>query len=233
MMPAPDPLALLRLWQLTDSGFPTGGFAYSHGLEGLALAGVVRNADDIASVLRAQIEEGLAGVELPAMRHAHRAAEAADIDTLCELDRDLTALKIVPAFRAGSLTTGRRLLEGSLVVATGTIVSGYRDALAGGRAAGHQAVVFGVVTHAIGVDEETAALALGAGFAGALAAAAVRLGLIGQDAAQRTIAALHPAVLAAVTRSRQVPRDEMGAYLPMVDVAGLRHAGLSGRLFAS
>lgn len=225
--------ALLRLLQLADSGFPTGAFAFSHGLEGLVEERLVRGEGEVAAVLRAQIEESLAGVEAPAARHAHRFAAAGDVDGLIDLDGELTALKPVPAFYAASTKVGRRLLASSSEVIDGPPAAAYRRAVTEGQAAGHQAVAYGVVLQTAGLDEETTALALAAGFVASLAAAAVRLGVIGQSAAQRTIAALHPSLLAAVERSRRTEIDEMGGYLPMVDLAGLRQPALAGRLFGS
>ncbi|MDP9362684.1 MAG: hypothetical protein M3Q10_00380, partial [Chloroflexota bacterium] len=58
--PSPfDPAALLLLLQLADSAFPTGAFAFSHGLEGLLDAGLLRGEADVAAVLRVHVEEGL------------------------------------------------------------------------------------------------------------------------------------------------------------------------------
>ena len=235
-LPRRDPLppaALLRLLQLTDSGFPTGAFAFSHGLEGLLDAGLLRGETEVAAVLRAHVEESLAGVEAPALCHAHRFAVAGDQAALVALDDEMTAMKPVPAFRAASSRVGRRSLESSVDLVDGPAPSAYRRAVAKGRAAGHRAIAFGVVLHAVGLGEETAALAFAAGFVGGLAAAAVRLGVVGQAAAQRIVAALRPNLLAAVERARITAIAEMGAYTPMLDVAGLRQPALQGRLFAS
>ncbi len=226
-------IPLLRLLQLADSGFPTGAFAFSHGLEGLVDAEFVRGEATVAALLRAQVEENLAGIEAPALCHAHRFAVAGDVKGLLGLDEHLTALKPVPAFRDGSAKVGRRFLESAVGLVDGEVLAIYRREVASGRVAGHHAVAFGAAMAAIGLEEEAAALALGAGFVGGLAAAAVRLGTIGQGAAQRIIAGLHPAVEAAVARARRMPVDEMGAYLPLVDVAGLRQLALAGRVFAS
>ena len=234
-----DPLALLRLLQLADSGFPTGAFAFSHGLEGMVAAGLVGGEAGIADLLALAVREGFAGVEGPAMCHAHRAALAEDAAALLTLDATAAALKPVLAFRSGSARVGRRLLESaSPLLPAGerpaaNALTAYHAAVTGGEAEGHYAVAFGAVMAAAGIAEDTALLTLGAGFAGNLAAAAVRLGVIGQNAAQRTLAALHPALLAACGRARALPVEEMGSFLPMADVAGLRQPTLPGRLFGS
>ncbi len=228
--------ALLRLLQLTDSGFPTGAFAFSNGLEGLVEAGVVRGEAEVAALLRAQLDEGFAGIEAPAARHAHRFAAGGDLGGLLALDAELGALKPVPALRAASTKVGRRFLESAAVVlgdGSAAIATRYRAEVAAGRTDGHHAVAFGVVAQAAGVEETVAAVALGAGFVGGLTAAAVRLGVVGQGAAQRIVAGLHPAVLAAVEAAGRIPVSEMGGYLPQVDVAGLRQPALVGRLFGA
>lgn len=232
--PAPiEPAALLRLLQLADSAFPTGAFAFSHGLEGLLDLGLLRGEADVAAVLRVHVEESLAGLEAPAARHAHRAAAAADLAALLRLDAELAARKPVPAFRAASARTGRRFLASTSGLVDGPTLGSFRGAVAAGLADGHHALAFAVVLEAAGLDEETTALTLAAGFLGNLAAAAVHLGTIGQTAAQRLVAALRPDLLAAVEHARAVPIAEMGAYAPLLDLAGLRQPALQGRLFGS
>ena len=228
-----DRLATLRLLQLADSGFPTGGFSFSHGLEGLHAAKVISNADDVAAFVSVHLDEGFAGIECPAMFHAWQAARLRDLAALVDLDRWVEALKPVPAFRQGSVKTGRRLIENAATLLGESVLDAYRHEVNSGNCPGHHAVAYGAVMEAAGVDEWTGALALGAGYVNALAAAAVRLGAIGQNAAQRIVAAHHPAVVAAVERGRSLRQDEMGAYMPMVDIAGLSHPHLAGRLFAS
>lgn len=228
-----DPVRLLRLLQLTDSGFPTGAFTFSHGLEGLTTAGLIKNEADVAAVIAEHLREGFAGIECPATCHAWRAADARDVLRLIELDAWVDALKPVPVFRAGSVRTGRRLLESAAGVLTPPTLSELRERVTARDVQGHHAVVFGVVMAAVGVDEETAALALGAGYVNGLAAAAVRLGVIGQSAAQRIVSALHGTVARAVATGAATALDEMGGYMPLIDVAGLRHLALAGRVFAS
>ena len=228
-----DSRRLLRLLQLTDSGFPTGAFSFSHGLEGLVALGAVASEGDVAEVIAVNLREGFAGVECPAMAHAWRAARSGDLVALLAIDTVVNAHKPVPVFRNGSIRTGRRLLESAAGVTSGPTLEGFRGRVHAGNSHGHHAVAFGVVMEAAGVDEATAALALGAGFANGLTAAAVRLGVIGQGAAQRLLAGQHEVVAACAARGRATAIDDMGASMPMCDVAGLRQRGLSGRVFAS
>ena len=227
------PVALLRLLQFADSAFPTGAFAFSHGLEGLLDAGLLKGEAEVATVLSVHVEESLAGLEAPAARHAHRFAAAGDLAALLALDATLAALKPVPAFRAASAKTGRRFLDATTGLVDGPALAALRRAVADGRAEGHHALAFAAVGQAAGLDEETTAIALAAGFLGNLAAAAVRLGLIGQTAAQRLVAALRPDLLAAVEHASDLPLADLGAYTPLLDLAGLRQSTLQGRLFAS
>jgi urease accessory protein len=228
-----DARRLLRLLQLTDSGFPTGAFSFSHGLEGLVAFGALASEGDVAEVIAVNLREGFAGVECPAMTHAWYAARNGDPAGLVAVDTVVNAHKPVPVFRNGSIRTGRRLLESASGVTSGPALDGYRGQVRAGQAPGHHAVAFGVVMEAAGVDESTAALALGAGFANGLAAAAVRLGVIGQGVAQRILAGHHDLLVDCAARGRATSLDDMGAVMPMCDIAGLRHRGLSGRVFAS
>ena len=228
-----DPGGLLRLLQLTDSGFPTGAFSFSHGLEGLVAFGAVAGTRDVAEAIAVHLREGFAGVECPAMAHAWRAARNRDLEELAALDALVGAHKPVPVFRNGSIRTGRRLLESAAGVTSGPMLDDFRASVGAGGVAGHHAVAFGVVMEAAAVDEATAGLALGAGFANGLAAAAVRLGIIGQGAAQRILAGQHELIADCAARGRATALDDMGAFMPMTDIAGLRQSRLSGRVFAS
>jgi urease accessory protein len=228
-----DASRLLRLLQITDSGFPTGAFAFSQGLEGLCEAGAIHGEGDVAAFVAMHLDEGFAGIECPAMAWSWRAASERDLSGAIDVDRLIQAFKPVPAFRSGSIRTGRGLLHSTAGIVSGPVLDGLRERVLTGDANGHHAVVFGVAMEAAGIDERSAALALGAGFVAGLTAAAVRLGIIGQNAAQRIVAASHPSLAASAARGVQTPLEDLGAFTPAIDVAGLRQPRLPGRIFAS
>lgn len=225
--------ALLRLLQLADSGFPTGAYAFSHGLEGLHAMGLVTNETDVHAFARAQIEETLARQDLPSGRHVHRLAEAGDLPALVDLDRLLSALKPVPAFRAASTRIGRQTLESALPLHPAPFALAYHDEVRRGNAPGHHAVAFNVVAHAAGIDAPSTIAAFGAASLNGYVAAAVRLGVIGQGAAQRIVARLEPDLEAALDTAPTVAIDDLGGYTPLIDIAGMRQPSLPARMFAS
>jgi urease accessory protein len=226
-----DSATLLRLLQLIDSGFPTGAFSFSNGLEGVAALDLIRNEADVRELIVTQIYEGIVGIELPAVFEAHRATS---LHQLKRLDELLTALKPIPAFRAASIKVGRRFLESAAPLIESDFVDRYLAMVREGKSDGHHATAVGVVFNAAGiVDPNTTALAIASSTIMGQTAAAVRLGLIGQNAAQRLISSLQPALISAVESARERPIIEWGAYQPMLDLAGLQQPELTGRLFAS
>lgn len=233
MTSSPHDLATLRLLQLADSSFPTGGFAFSNGLEGLADLGLLPDAAAIEAAIGVQVEEGLAGVDGPAVLLAHAFASAGDLPALVELDALLTALRPVAAFHAASVRTGRRFLESAADVVAGETLAAYRAAARAGDAEAHHAVAFGVAAAAIGVPARSAALAFGSIALHGQTAAAVRLGLIGQRAAQGIIARTQPLLLRALDAAADRPLTELGGYQPLLELAGLLQPSLETRLFAS
>ena len=119
MNPSFDPATLLRLLQLVDSSFPTGAYSFSNGLEGVAAFGLIDSESDVREVIETQIDEGLAGVELPAVFEAHIAATAGAMERVRRLDELLSALKPIPAFRTASIKVGRRLVESAMPLVIG------------------------------------------------------------------------------------------------------------------
>src|SRR5215510_10867596 len=74
-------MRLLDLLQVVDSGFPSGSYAHSMGLEGLYALGDV----ELLGHARFLLVNGLGRVELPVVRRAYEGADLARLDQLMDL----------------------------------------------------------------------------------------------------------------------------------------------------
>src|SRR5437763_6076461 len=79
-----DP-ALIRLLMWLSPAFPTGGFAYSHGLEWAVEAGDVRDQDSALDWIADLLAHGAGRSDAILLRHAHRAPDVETLRDLAEL----------------------------------------------------------------------------------------------------------------------------------------------------
>ncbi|MFN0147561.1 MAG: urease accessory protein UreF [Dehalococcoidia bacterium] len=230
MTAAPGLLPFLRLVQAVDSGFPTGGYAFSHGLEWLHHAGLLAGEVAVASALDGYLDQVIAGQAFPA---AMGAARARSERALCRWDTVLDASIAAEAERNGGRAMGERLLVGALDAFGGARTAAFLDGIRSGRSPGQYAIAFGVVAADAAVPEDLMLAGLGMAMSAAMAQVAVRLGAIGQAAGTRVVAAVAPAVEARVQQALAREPRPPGAWLPGLELAALLQPAMHYRMFAS
>src|SRR5258708_14297856 len=210
---------MLSAMQHADSAFPSGGFAFSNGIEGLAALGPRLDRARLAAVVDATIRHGWACADRVALVHAYRAN---DLDQVATIDAAVEAATIAEPLRTGSKRNGGALLAAHVRLATSAAVA-FRALIDAGHAYGHLAVVQGLVWRNLGISEPHAVAMSGYTAASGLVAAAVRLGQIGAIAAQ---AVLGDALRAVEEVSGEpVPAAlELASFTPWLDVASARQA---------
>ncbi|MBI1415821.1 MAG: urease accessory protein UreF [Limimaricola sp.] len=208
---------LLTLAQWLAPTFPTGAFAWSHGLEAAVAGGEVRDAAGLADWLAAVIDLGAGRADCILLGAAWR-AEADEVAALAELadalapsrERRLETLQQGAAFAAAVRAVwGFDLPDIALPVAVG------RAARLAGLPAG-----------------PVAALWL-QGFAGNLVQAALRLMPLGQTAGQRVLHGLQPLIARVATEALAATPDDIGTGTLAVDIAAMRHEAQYSRIFRS
>lgn len=182
-MSTPDPTALLRLVQWLSPAFPTGGFAYSHGLEQAVAMGEVRSEAALAEWLSDILLHGAGWNDAVLMALALRGD---DLDILADLARAL----------AGSAERLRETEEQGAAFSraqsemTGVTLPPLPLPLAVARAARELALA----------PEQVIAL-FEHSFAANLVSAGVRFIPLGQSAGQRVLAGLHELIAGIATRA--------------------------------
>src|SRR5919204_2571695 len=114
--------ALLVVLQLSDSGFPSGRYTLSHGLEAFAQEGLLETPsapDALVGLLGDCIRFGVGPSDGIALACAHRAVDpdgGVDVESVLQIDRQLSAVKLAREARDGSTRTGRALLAAAPAV---------------------------------------------------------------------------------------------------------------------
>jgi urease accessory protein len=228
-MSAAGDLGLLVALQHGDSQFPSGGFAFSQGLEASSQLAERLGAFDFAGFVQAQIRHRWAEADRVAMVRAHRLR--GDLARLAALDHEVEASTLIEGLRAGSRRNGAALLTTHARIGTPGAAA-YRAMLRDGAAPGHLAVVQGLLWQALGLDEATAVAISGYQAAASLATAAVRLGLVGAIEAQAELARMLP--LIETGSAAPVADDEpIRSFIPLAEIAVALHGAAGQRLFSN
>lgn len=232
---APGPLldSTLGLMQLGDSLFPSGAFVHSYGLEQLARDGSVRGADGMLTFVRSVLHQALATADAPACHRATRDTWAGDLDALLSGDRALYRTKAAEELRTAALNTGRRQLEEVLDYLDNPTLAAYAKQVRADRSLGMQPVVFGAISAAMGVLPELGAGAFLLGAVNGMLQASMRLLAVSHRDVQAALHLLRPEIAAISASISNTLPQPLRAFHPMQEIASMRHADATARLFAS
>lgn len=221
------------LLQVSDSLYPTGGYAHSFGLEGLVQEGSVRDVPTLRTFLLEQALPQLARTDLPVAAGAWKdAGPPPDWDRLrawCLLG---SAVRGAREPREASEAVGRQRLELSGRLHGGLAAEFNRRAAEAGwpRPACVAAAIEGRV---LGAPREAVLAAIIYTSAAGLVAAAVKLLRFGQNAGQGLLTEALAQAPALAAEALELGEDEIGAFHPWWDIAAARHESADGRLFIS
>jgi urease accessory protein len=220
MMAANPTGALLHLLAWLSPAFPTGGFAYSHGLEWAAECGDITDTESLLVWLQDILSCGSGRNDTILLRHAHRAAgNPAALAHIAEL---AAATAPCRERQAEALDQGRAFLAAAAVWSAPDPGPRTPYCVAVGAMAGRH-----------GIPEDDTAAAFLQAFATALISAAVRIIPLGQTAGLRVLAALEPVILSIVAATAQATLDDVGGCAFRSDLSAIRHETQYTRLFRS
>lgn len=227
---AADAMDLATLMTLFSPAFPTGGFAYSHGLEAAVREGRVGDAGAVRGWVEVLLARGSGWNDLVLMAEAHRAAAAGEEQGLAGLAELARALSGSAERRSETLTLGAAFLAAARPW-IGADGAGWR--LSGAEAEMPLPVAAGAVACHAGLPLAGSLVAYAHSFSASLVSAAVRLVPLGQSEWVAVLRDLSPSVVTNARRAAGSTLDELGSAALVSEIAAMRHETLPTRLFRS
>ena len=217
----------MLIWQLIDSGFPSGGFAHSGGLEASVHHGLVTDAAGVAAFARQALAQAGRSA-LPLMTAAYD-----DPDGLRELDRLADLFLNNPVANRASRIQGRALLTSVGRSFPTAAVLGLEGRVKNAQLCCHYAPMFGAALRTLDIGRAEAGRALLFTTVRNVTSSAVRLGLLGAYEAQEVQALLASAIELTLERCSSLTPADIAQTAPLVDLCQSTHDRLYSRLFQS
>jgi urease accessory protein len=215
--PMPNPTPLARLLWFASPTFPTGAYAYSHGLEYAVEAGEVTTEAQFQSWLETFLHHGAGRSDAILVRHAHRAAhDEAALKNLAEL-----AAAMAPGLERQLETTA----QGNAFATAASVWAPVIQA--------PYPVAFGAFAATQAVPEHETCTAYLAATIASLVSAGIRLIPLGQTAGLRLLRDLEAHIFTVVADTEAASLDDLGTACFRADIAAMRHETQHTRIFRS
>ena len=227
-----DTLSLLNGLRFVDSFFPSGGYAFSSGLEAAVQGGAVRNAEDLSRYVVELLTSGIGERDAVAVGLAHDAYASGSLEIAFNVDRELEAMKLGRESRAASRQMGRQIIRLAADQLTRqSLIEDYLAAVEAEQTPGHLAVTVGFTLAAAGWSKEDTIAAFLYQTATGFVAAAMKLLPIGQREGQRLLESWLE-VIEPISH-KAAHQQMLQSWSPIQDIYAMRHSRLESRLFRS
>jgi urease accessory protein len=227
-----DTLSFIQGLRFVDSFFPSGGYAFSFGLEAAVKDGAVRDGKELSRYVEDLLVHGIGRREAIAVAVAHQAALTGRLRPALAVDRALEALKVGRDSRYASRQMGRQVMKAAVdQFHTHRTLLDYGTAVGEARTPGHLPVAMGMTLSACGWSRQNTVAAFLYQSVQGLVSAAMKLLPVGQHQGQQCLADSGP--LIAQLSQRVKPQACLASWSPVHDIYAMRHARLESRLFRS
>lgn len=224
--------SLLTGLRFVDSFFPSGGYAFSSGLEAAVQGGAVRNAEELSRYVVESLTTGIGEREGVVEGLAHDAYVSGSMEIAFKADRELDAMKLSSESRNASRQMGRQVIRlAANQQARHPLIEDYFAAVEEEQTPGHLAVCFGLTLAAAGWSKEDSIAAFLYQTATGFVAAAMKLMPIGQREGQRLLESWFE-VIEQVSHKAAHQRV-LQSWSPVQDIYAMKHSRLESRLFRS
>ena len=228
-------MTLVRLLTWASPAFPTGAFAYSHGLEWAVEVGDVTTEAAALDWISTVLTDGTGRTDAILLRAAYRdcpeppsprgrgTGEGGTISTIAVQE---SPADLARALAPSSERQAETLQQGAAFALAAAVWSGLAEPAP-------YPVAFGHLARDQAVSEGDAVRAMLHALASSLVSAAVRLVPLGQTAGLRILHALEPKIEAVAADTQDADLNDIGSACFRSDIASMRHETQHTRLFRS
>lgn len=223
----------LEVFQVCDSTFPIGSFNHSYGMETYLREGVMDNEDSFLEWLITYLHTQFKYSEALGIRLAWQALENEDIEALWYYDRVLTVSSVAQETRDGAKMIAKQMIKMVMALFDIPWLDVYKQRIEEKKSFGHPAIVFALFAHHQKLDEAASIMFYGYSILSTMVQNAVRAIPIGQQPGQivlkKTLSELEN-----VTKSVDLlDASDLGANMPGIELAQMKHEVQAFRLFMS
>ncbi len=217
-------MLLSHLFHIIDSSFPTGGFAFSSGMEAMARLGFINDRKTFTEHLTTVLHQTYT-CELPYILEAFEQHDS--IEIIDTLSIEYNAITQVPAMHRGSVTAATGWVKAIQSVFNTQKLNTVLSALQQKSTLIHLPIALGITTAVLGLSKESLIELVRYITIRDQVSAAIRLGLLGPTDGARSI---HRTL--ADTEHPTIPHYTQAYRLtPMLDLAQGAHHTLYSKLF--
>lgn len=218
--------------QLSDSFFPTGIFAASNGLEFLFTEKKIRNASDLAKIIRVNITQQIGPSDCVALSNTFDEIDKGNFDEVIRTDQVLFSTKSIKENRDASVRSGVQLVKCVCeFIKNDEILSQYQESLIKNKVHGVFPIAFAICCNALQIKKEKSMIMFLYGFIVMMTGAALRLGLIQHLEGQKIIHELKPVISQTVKEYSNKSLFEMWQFAPQIDIVQMSHEKMDSKMF--
>jgi urease accessory protein len=218
--------------QLSDSFFPTGIFAASNGLEFLFTEKKIRNASDLAEIIRVNITQQIGPSDCVALSNTFDEIDKGNFDEVIRTDQVLFSTKSIKENRDASVRSGVQLVKCVCeFIKNDEILSQYQESLIKNKVHGVFPIAFAICCNALQIKKEKSMIMFLYGFIVMMTGAALRLGLIQHLEGQKIIHELKPVISQTVKEYSNKSLFEMWQFAPQIDIVQMSHEKMDSKMF--